>query len=149
MCILPKKETIAMRWRSLGKTILRSRHRSRTMAQISSRYLLIMLSWPLSTHSHNWHPPAQIQLPPPSNLQFILEPKSNPQNPTSYTITTPEKSKIHTAILNEIANRPKSTNLTYLLVHQSPPPGPFPPSFGPHHQAANMNSRKCSSHTPP
>ncbi|MCJ1343320.1 hypothetical protein MMC31_001513 [Peltigera leucophlebia] len=57
----------------------------------------------------------QIQLPPPSNLNFIIEPKPTSQNPTTYTITTPEKSKINTALLNEIANRPKSTNLTYLL----------------------------------
>lgn len=74
---------------------------------------------------------AQIRLPPPSNLHFILEPKIIPQNPTLYTITSPEKSKIHTAILNEITNRPKSTNFTYLLVRKS-----FP-SFGHYPESAN------------
>lgn len=73
---------------------------------------------------------AQIKLPPPSQLHFRLEPKVTPRNSTSCTITTPEKSETHTAILNAIENRPKSTNFTYLLVRNSFPfpLGPFTPN---------------------
>ena len=89
---------------------------------IEVNYSSCMLSWPLSTKPFtidNYL--AQIKLPSPSNLHFILEPKPISQHPTSYTITIPEKSKIHAAILNEITNRSKSTNLTYILVRKSLP----------------------------
>lgn len=136
MKMLSKKKTITLRWKFLRQTIPRSRHLSMTMGQISSRYIAqhAIVAAFYKTLTTDTHLLAQIKLPPPSNLHFILEPKVVPQNPTSYTITTAEKSKMHTAIVNEISNRPKSTKFTYLLVRKF---FPFFPLFGPSLESAN------------
>lgn len=81
--MLSQRKTIALRWKSLRKTIPQSRLWSKTRGQISSWYLFIVLSW--STFHQTLiidSPLRRFNFLPPSNLKFLLEPKQTPRNPT-------------------------------------------------------------------